>query len=1244
MPRDVRTRLDDLLATRILVLDGAMGTMVQRHQLTEADFRGARFTDHPKDLRGNNDVLVLTRPDVIAEIHRQYLEAGADIIETNTFSGTAIAQGDYALEPLVYELNLEGAKLARAACDEYTARDPSRPRFAAGSMGPTNRILSISPDVNDPAFRNMTFDALRDAFKEQARGLIDGGCDLLLLETIVDTLNAKAAIVAIEELYDERRTPSDARLPLMISVTITDRSGRTLSGQTIDAFWVSIAHARPFSVGINCALGARDMRPYLADLARIADCYVSCYPNAGLPNAFGAYDEQPAETGGYLREFATSGFVNIVGGCCGTTPDHIAAIAQGVAGLPPRRIQNSEFGIQNSFTRFSGLETLTIRPDSNFQMIGERTNVTGSLKFARLIKAGDYATATEVALEQVRGGANIIDVNMDEGMLDSEQAMTHFLNYIGTEPDIARVPFMIDSSKWSVIVAGLKCVQGKAVVNSISLKEGEADFLAKAAVVKRFGAGVVVMAFDEQGQADTIERKVSICGRAYALLTGRAGFAPSDIIFDPNILAIATGLEEHNAYAINFIEATRLIKASCPGVKISGGVSNLSFSFRGNDVVREAIHSAFLYHAIKAGMDMGIVNAGQLVVYEDIPKDLLEHVEDIIFNRRPDATERMVEFAATVKGGATKREHDLTWREAAVEARLSHALVHGVVDFIEIDVEEARQQYARPLEIIEGPLMDGMKVVGDLFGAGKMFLPQVVKSARAMKRAVAYLEPFMAAEREARMAAGGAAETASKGRIVLATVKGDVHDIGKNIVGVVLGCNSYEVIDLGVMVPCDRILQTAIDEKADLIGLSGLITPSLDEMVFVAKEMARRGIRRPLLIGGATTSRQHTAVKIAPEYTQSTVHVLDASRVVDVVASLLSDERRAAFEQTNRGLQETLRFQHSARKEKPLLPYATALANRLTLDWTAHTLPEPPFAGRRVVTVPLEDLVPYIDWTFFFAAWELKGRYPAILSHPQYGKAARDLYDSAQVLLDRIIREKLLTATGVYGFWPAASEDDDIVVYRDRAHTGELARFNLLRQQEAIADGKPNLSLADFIAPRSALAGGRSDYLGAFAVTAGIGADELAKRFERELDDYSAILVKALADRFAEAFAAFLHQQARKEWGIDEARGVDDVHHETHRGIRPAFGYPACPDHSEKFKLFELLNASEVGIALTESAAMTPAASVSGLYFAHPRAKYFTVGRLGEDQVAAYAKRKGQSIEQVERWLTPNLSYEPARC
>ncbi|MBI4484727.1 MAG: methionine synthase [Acidobacteria bacterium] len=1113
--------------------------------------------------------------------------------------------------------------------------------------------------MSNPAFRAITFDTLCAAYKDQVRGLIDGGCDLLLLETIFDTLSAKAGLVAIDEVFEEK----GVRLPLMISVTITDRSGRTLSGQTIDAFWITVAHAAPFSVGINCALGARDMRPYMAELSRIADCYISCYPNAGLPNGFGEYDERPNDTGEYLREFAASGFVNIVGGCCGTTPEHIAAIAKGVEGLPPRAVSTRHHGghgghggqnaqdsssvspvssVVERYTQLAGLEALTIRPDSNFQMIGERTNVTGSARFARLIKAANYAEATSVALEQVRGGANLIDVNMDEGMLDSEPAMTEFLNYIATEPEIARVPIMIDSSKWSVILAGLKCVQGKPVVNSISLKEGEEEFLRRAAVVKRYGAAIVVMAFDERGQADTIERKVAICQRAYQLLTRRAGVDPSDIIFDPNILAIATGLEEHNAYAINFIEATRIIKATCPGVKISGGVSNLSFSFRGNDIVREAIHSAFLYHAIKAGMDMGIVNAGQLVVYEDIPKVLLEHVEDIIFNRRPDATERLVELAATIKGGGKKKEQDLSWRDAPVERRLSHALVHGVVDFIEADVEEARQRYARPLDIIEGPLMDGMKIVGELFGSGKMFLPQVVKSARAMKRAVAYLEPFMQAEREARMAAGGAAETSSQGKIVLATVKGDVHDIGKNIVGVVLGCNSYDVVDLGVLVPCDKILQTAIDEKADLIGLSGLITPSLDEMVFVAQEMERRQIRLPLLIGGATTSKQHTAVKIAPEYGETTVHVLDASRVVDVVSSLLNDKARPAFEAENRALQEHLRAQHSARRARPLLSYAAALNNRLKIDWQRETLPVPPFVGRREIReLPLETLVPYIDWTFFFAAWELKGRFPAIFEHPQYGAAARDLYDNARALLDRIAKENLLTANAVYGFWPAASEGDDVVVFSDRQHSGELVRFNMLRQQEAIADRKPNLSLADFIAPRDS---GRADHVGAFAVTAGIGADQLAHGFERAHDDYNAIIVKALADRLAEAFAAYLHARARSEWGIGEAATTDEIIAEAHRGIRPGFGYPACPDHSEKFKLFDLLEARRVGLDLTEHAAMTPAASVSGLYFAHPQARYFTVGRLGEDQIASYARRKGQSIEDVERWLTTALAYEPARC
>jgi len=1230
----VRDVLHDLLSRRILILDGAMGTMIQRCGLEEADFRGQRFARHHRDLKGDLDVLVLTRPDVISGIHHQYLEAGADIIETNTFNSTAIVQADYGLEPIAYELNVEASRLARAAADAWTARTPDKPRFVAGSIGPMNKTLSISPDVNNPAFRSSTFDEVCASFAEQVRGLLDGGCDLLLIETIFDTLNAKAAIVAIEELFERRFPDPRSRPPVMISVTITDRSGRTLSGQTIDAFWVSVAHAKPFSVGVNCALGAREMRPYVAELARLAPCYVSCHPNAGLPNAFGQYDEQPADTAAALAEFAHAGLLNIVGGCCGTTPEHIEAIAQAVESAAPRAIDHD--GHQGSVSSvFSGLETLTIRPDSTFQMIGERTNVTGSARFARLIRSGNYADAARVALDQVRGGANFIDVNMDEGMLDSERAMTEFLNYIATEPEIARLPFMVDSSNWLVILAGLKCIQGKAVVNSISLKEGEEEFLTKAALVRRYGAGVVVMAFDEAGQADTVDRKVAICRRAYRLLTERAGFDPSDIIFDPNVLAIATGLEEHNAYAINFIEATRLIKATCPGVKVSGGISNLSFAFRGNDAVREAIHSAFLYHAIRAGLDMGIVNAGQLVVYEDIPADLLERVEDIIFNRRPDATERMVELAASVKGGAKKKAEDVAWRSGSIEQRLSHALVHGIVDFIEQDVEEARKKYARPLDIIEGPLMDGMKVVGDLFGAGKMFLPQVVKSARAMKKAVAYLEPYMV-----QVGQEGQGGRSAKGRIVLATVKGDVHDIGKNIVGVVLGCNSYDVVDLGVMVPADRILQTAIDQQADLIGLSGLITPSLDEMVFVAREMERRHIPLPLLIGGATTSRQHTAVKIAPAFSGPTVHVLDASRVVDVVSSLLSADRRAPFELANRELQDRLREQHSARRERPIVSYADARANRLTIDWAREPLPEPPFIGRRVLTsVALDALVPYIDWTFFFTAWDLKGRFPAILDHPQYGPAARDLYKAAQTLLTRIVGERLFTASGVYGFWPAAAADDDIVVYGDRDGTTELLRFNMLRQQEAMPGGQANLSLADFVAPAGVRGAGAPDSIGAFAVTAGLGAGDLVQAFEREHDDYAAIIAKALADRLAEAFAGYLHSVARREWGIDAGVSADDVIAERHRGIRPAFGYPACPDHSEKFKLFELLDAGAVGMELTEHAAMLPAASVSGLYFANARARYFTVGRVGEDQIADYARRKGEQIAVVERWLSSNLGY-----
>ncbi|MBA3885911.1 MAG: methionine synthase [Acidobacteria bacterium] len=1243
--------LHTLLATRILVLDGAMGTMIQRYKLTDADFRGERFKDHSHDLKGDSDVLVLTRPDVISAIHHEYLAAGADIIETNTFGATAIAQADYALEAFAYEMNVEGARLATKAAEEWTVKTPERPRFVAGSMGPTNRTLSISPDVNNPAFRATTFDAMRDAFEDQVRGLIDGGADIILLETIFDTLVAKAGIVAIENVFAER----NVRLPLMISVTITDRSGRTLSGQTLDAFYVSIRHAKPFSVGINCALGARDMRPYMAELAQIAECYVTSYPNAGLPNAFGEYDEQPDDTGALLRDFAASGFVNVLGGCCGTTPDHIRAVAAAIEGVAPRELPvDSWLHAGNSpgasgptatrspapsqpvhYSQFSGLEVLTIRPDSNFQMIGERTNVTGSAKFARLIRAENYAEAVSVAAEQVRGGANMIDVNMDEGMLDSEQAMTTFLSYIATEPEIARVPVVIDSSKWTVLEAGLRCVQGKGVVNSISLKEGEADFLEKARTVRLYGAGVVVMAFDEVGQADTIERKVSICQRAYKLLVEEAGFDPTDIIFDPNILAIATGLEEHNDYAVNFIEATRVIKATCPGVKISGGVSNLSFSFRGNDIVREAIHSAFLYHAIKAGMDMGIVNAGQLVVYEDIPKDLLEHVEDIIFNRRPDATERMVQCAESVKGAGKKRETDLSWRDATVEARLSYALVHGVVDFIEADVEEARQQYPEPLRIIEGPLMDGMKVVGDLFGAGKMFLPQVVKSARAMKKAVAYLLPYM---EEEKMRSGS---TKEKGRILMATVKGDVHDIGKNIVGVVLGCNNYEVIDLGVMVPAAKILDEAIAQGVDIVGLSGLITPSLDEMAFVAREMERRGFSVPLLIGGATTSKQHTAVKIAHEYSGPVVHVLDASRAVDVVSSLLG-EKRPEFDRLNRETQATIREQYATRREKPLLSYEQAFANRPKYDWDDHVIATPWFLGRRYLDdVPLEDVAKYIDWTFFFTAWELKGRFPGVLDHPQYGQAARELYEHAQALLRRIIDENLLSARGAYAFWPANTEGDDVVLYRDDARREELARLPMLRQQEVVPDRKPNLSLADYVAPRET---GVPDYLGMFAVTAGLGADDLVRKFEADHDDYNAIMVKALADRLAEAFAEYLHAHARKDWGYGESERLsnEDIIAEKYRGIRPAYGYPACPDHTEKFKLFDLLDARKQGLELTESAAMTPAASVSGIYFSHPNARYFTIGRLGRDQVESYATRKGMAVEEVERWLSSNLAYEPA--
>jgi 5-methyltetrahydrofolate--homocysteine methyltransferase len=1222
------------LARRIILLDGAMGTMIQRHRPTEADYRGQRFADHPKDLKGDNDLLVLTRPEIIADIHDQYMAVGSDIIETNTFNANAIAQADYGLESICYELNVTAARLAKRVAAAWTAKTPDKPRFVAGALGPTNRTLSLSPDVNDAAFRAVTFDQVKAAYAEQARGLIDGGVDLLIPETVTDTLNLRAALVAIEEVFEEK----GVRLPLMLSVTIVDQSGRTLSGQTIDAFWTSVAHARPLSVGINCSLGAEQMRPFLADLASVATCFVSCYPNAGLPNPLAptGYDEEPPTTSKLLGGFADDGLVNIVGGCCGTTPDHIAAIARILEKKRPRAVPDAATRPELAYPRYSGLETLTIRPDTNFLMIGERTNITGSAKFADLIRKNDYSAASSVALDQVRGGANILDVNMDEGMIDGVAAMTHFLNLIATEPEIARIPIMIDSSKWEVLEAGLKCVQGKGIVNSISLKEGPADFLHKAKVIKTYGAGVVVMAFDETGQADTVERKVSICQRAYKLLTEEAQLPATDIIFDPNILAIATGIEEHNEYGKNYIEATRIIKATCPGVRISGGVSNLSFSFRGNNRVREAMHAAFLYHAIAAGMDMGIVNAGQLAVYDDIEPELKERVEDVILNRRPDATERLLEMAERVKGAGKKREIDLAWRAKSVEDRLSHALVAGVVDFIEADVEEARQKFPRPLSIIEGPLMDGMKIVGDLFGAGKMFLPQVVKSARVMKRAVAYLLPFMEAEK-----AGGAL---AQGKIVMATVKGDVHDIGKNIVGVVLGCNNYEVVDLGVMVPCEKILETARREKADLIGLSGLITPSLDEMVHVASEMERQGFDVPLLIGGATTSRQHTAVKIAPAFSRPTVHVLDASRAVGVVSKLINRETRAAFDVQNRKDQEELRELHGRKRAKPLLTLAQANARRFAPDFRAENVPAPAFLGVRQVDAPLGELARYIDWTFFFTAWELRGRFPAILDHPQQGAAARELYANARKLLDEIIAGGKLRARGVYGFWPAASDGNDIVLYADAARAKEKLRFNMLRQQQAKdpasdkADG-PCWSLADFVAPAGSPL---RDHIGAFAVTAGLGAAELAGAYEKALDDYSAIIVKALADRLAEAFAEYLHQRARRDWGYGAGEDLtnDDLIDEKYRGIRPAFGYPACPDHTEKGKLFDLLGARAAGIDLTETFAMTPAASVSGIYLGHPQARYFNVGRIGRDQVEDYARRKGLPVLETERWLAPNLGYD----
>jgi 5-methyltetrahydrofolate--homocysteine methyltransferase len=1186
----------DQLGQRILVLDGAWGTALQGAGLSAADYRGDRFRDHPRDLAGDPDLLNLTRPDVILRLHRRYLAAGADIITTNTFTATRIGQADYGLEAVVPEMNRQGARLARQAADEAGGR------LVAGSVGPLNATLSLSPRVDDPAFRTFSFDQVRDAYAEQVGALADGGVDLLLIETIFDTLNAKAAIAAAREVAP--------RLPLWISVTIVDLSARTLSGQTVEAFWAAIEHADPLLAGVNCSLGAAEIRPHLEELSRLAHTYTSCHPNAGLPNSFGGYDEQPGDTSRLLRGFAEAGLVNVVGGCCGTGPAHIEQIARAVEGLPPRQVP-----ARRARSRFSGLEPFEIGPDTGFVMIGERTNVAGSARFRRLIEAGDYQAAADVALEQVRGGANLLDVNMDADLLDGEQAMTAFMNLIATEPEVARVPIMIDSSRWSVLEAGLKCVQGKGVVNSISLKEGERAFLDQARRIRGYGAAVVVMAFDEQGQADTVERKVAICGRAYDLLTQQAGFAPEDLVFDANVLAVATGMEEHNGYAKAFIESLPLIRERCPGAHLSGGISNLSFSFRGNDVVREAMHSAFLFHAIRAGLDMGIVNAGQLAVYQDIPADLLELVEDVIFDRRPDATDRLIAFAETVRGSGTRREVDLSWREAPVEKRLAHALVHGIVDFIEADTEEARQLADRPLEVIEGPLMDGMKIVGDLFGSGRMFLPQVVKSARVMKRSVAYLEPFMQAEKEQ---AGG---RLAQDTIVLATVKGDVHDIGKNIVGVVLACNNYEVIDLGVMVPAGKILDTAVAEGATAVGLSGLITPSLDEMVTVAAEMQRRGLDLPLLIGGATTSRQHTAVRIAPAYERPTVHVLDASRVVGVVSDLLDPGRAADLDRRNRSEQERLRREHADRQRRPLMPLWQARANRDQVSF--EDLPVPAFTGPRVIEPGLAELRELIDWQFFFSAWELKGKYPAILDQP----AARELFDDGQALLEEIMAGGLLQARGVYGFWPAHADGDDVVI-----EDGPL--FPMLRQQAARSDNRPNRCLADYVAPRG-------DHLGAFAVAVH-GAQELARRYEDDRDDYRAIMVRALADRLAEACAEHVHLQARRAWyQPDEALVVGDLHAERFRGIRPAFGYPASPDHTEKAKLVSLLDAGRAGIGLTESFAMTPAASVSGLMFAHPSSRYFAVGRIGRDQVEDYAARQGVQAAEVERWLRPNLGYEP---
>ena len=1236
MPRDHTALLESLMAERILILDGAMGTMIQRYKLNEADYRGERFADWHADLKGNNDLLAITRPVVIRDIHEQYLAAGADIIETNTFNATRVSMSDYDMQDIAHEINLTAARLAREAADRYST--PDRPRFVAGVLGPTSRTLSISPDVNDPGYRNISFDELVDQYYESTGALVDGGCDIVLIETIFDTLNAKAAIFAVDKYFDDKAL----RLPVMISGTITDASGRTLSGQTTEAFYNSLRHARPISIGLNCALGPDLLRQYVEEMSRIAECHVNAHPNAGLPNEFGEYDLGPEEMAAQVGEWARSGFLNIIGGCCGSTPDHIRAIAHAVAGVAPRDPRQIP-----AACRLSGLESLNIDKALNFVNVGERANVTGSARFKRLILEGDYETALEICREQVENGAQIVDVNMDEGMLDGKAAMTRFLSLVAAEPDISKVPVMIDSSKWEIIEAGLRCVQGKSIVNSISMKEGEERFREHARLCRRYGAAVIVMAFDETGQADTQARKVGICTRAYRILVDEIGFPPEDIIFDPNIFAVATGIEEHDNYGVDFIEATREIKRTLPNVLVSGGVSNVSFSFRGNNPVREAIHAVFLYHAIRAGMDMGIVNAGQLAVYDDLPDELRGAVEDVILNRAPvdyegSAGDRLVELAPKYAGEAhVEKVEDKAWREWPVDKRLEHALVKGITEHIEQDTEEARQQVERPLHVIEGPLMAGMNVVGDLFGAGKMFLPQVVKSARVMKKAVAYLEPFLEAEKQQLAAAGG--ELKSNGKILMATVKGDVHDIGKNIVGVVLQCNNYDVIDLGVMVPAETILRKARDEQVDIIGLSGLITPSLDEMVHVAKEMKRQGFDIPLLIGGATTSKAHTAVKIEPQYEHGVVYVADASRAVGVTSNLLSAEIKPGFLATTRDEYVVVRANRAAKNEaKNNLPIEQARANRTPVDWDSFSITAPAHPGVTVLTdIDLAEVVPYIDWTFLFHAWQLRGRFPRILDDPAKGVEARKLYADARAMLKSIVEEKWLRASAVVGLFPANAVGDDIEVYTDDARSAVRSTLHNLRKQGKQPEGKYNESLADYIAPKDS---GVADYIGGFAATAGLGIDEKLAEFAADHDDYSAIMLKALADRLAEALTEWLHQRVRRElWGYasDESLDNEQLIDEAYQGIRPAMGYPASPDHTEKDLLWELLDVEScTGIWLTESKAMVPAASVSGLYFAHPQARYFAVGRVNRDQVADYAQRKGVDVALIEKWLAQNLAYE----